>query len=193
MLEKDIVLGTSLVDMYIKCNMLVEAQQVHDELHVRNVVSWNALIVGYAQRGQSENVFDIFDRMVGEGTAPNMVTFIVILSACNRRGLYSMSQSYLEAMSKDYGIVPSNKHHNCVIDLLGKAGQLDKAVNVLKENPFHYTNLVACHAILGACRKWGDVNLAREAFEHALQLDEKDSVAYILMSHVYADVQPNVS
>jgi pentatricopeptide repeat protein len=177
-----------MVDMYVKCGLLSIAQRVFERLCDHDVVSWTVLMAGYAQQGQSENAFDLFDRMVGEGTLPNMVTFIVLLSACNRRGLYNTSQSYFEAMSKDYGILPSQKHHNCVVDLLGKAGRLDEALTTLQETPFG-SNLVTCHAILSACRKWGEVNLARQTFEYALQLDRTDSVAYVLMSHVYADAK----
>ena len=52
LLEGDIVLGTTLVDMYVKCGMLAKAEKVLKGLPDRNTVSWNMLIVGYTKHNQ---------------------------------------------------------------------------------------------------------------------------------------------
>ena len=62
-IEKDIVLGTALVDMYAKCGVLVKAQKLHEELRIRNVISWSALIAGYAEQGQYDEVLSSFEHM----------------------------------------------------------------------------------------------------------------------------------
>ena len=50
------VIGNAVVDMYAKCDMLLKAQQVFDELPTPNIVSWNAMISGYVQNGfKNEN------------------------------------------------------------------------------------------------------------------------------------------
>ena len=54
LLENDIVLGGALVDMYAKCGTLCGAQSALEKLPSRNVVCWNALIVGYAQNGEGQ-------------------------------------------------------------------------------------------------------------------------------------------
>lgn len=62
-LETDIFIGSSLVDMYVKCGCLVKALEVFDKLPVRNVVSWTALIGGYAEHGRSEEALFYFKHM----------------------------------------------------------------------------------------------------------------------------------
>mgnify|MGYP000739396657 CR=1 FL=1 len=47
LLDKSPYISSSLVSMYAKCGALSKAQKLHDDLHIRSIVSWNALIVGY--------------------------------------------------------------------------------------------------------------------------------------------------
>ena len=86
LIEKDIVLGTALVDMYAKCGMLVKAEQVIEQLPIRNVISWSSLIAGYAQQGQGHQAVNCYEWMQSEGLCPNVVTFICILKACGSTG-----------------------------------------------------------------------------------------------------------
>ena len=176
--------------MYAKCGSLTRAEQVFDKLPVRNVVSWTSLMTGYVQIGEYETVFRVFDKMLGEGVKPNLITFVVVLHACSQTGLVSKSHTYFEAMSKDFGIIPTLEHHAGLVDLLCRVGQLDKAVSIIKKMPFS-PNLVVWNTVLGACRYNGNVELGKHAFEHSLDLDEKDPAAYILMSQICAafDIQ----
>lgn len=47
-LELDIMVQTSVVDMYCKCGMLSYAERVFDRISLRNSVAWNAMIGGYS-------------------------------------------------------------------------------------------------------------------------------------------------
>eukprot|EP00250_Pteridium_aquilinum_P022258 c25334_g3_i4 orf=2-421(+) len=72
-----------------------------------------------------------------------------------------------------------------MIDLFGRAGHLEKAVQVIQEMPSSDYSAV-WHALLGACQKWGDVSVGRWAFEQAVQVDKSDGPAYVLMANIYA-------
>eukprot|EP00250_Pteridium_aquilinum_P019876 c24618_g1_i1 orf=1-1539(-) len=48
-LEEDYFIGNSLSCMYAKCDSLLEAVEVFDKLQVKDVVSYSALIAGYAK------------------------------------------------------------------------------------------------------------------------------------------------
>eukprot|EP00250_Pteridium_aquilinum_P016285 c23034_g24_i3 orf=64-732(+) len=81
-LENNIFIGCSLVDMYAKCGLLARAQEVFDNLPYRDVVSWNALITGYADYGHDEEALQCFEQMQLEGVLADAVTFVCSLKAC---------------------------------------------------------------------------------------------------------------
>lgn len=185
LLETDDLIGNTLIDMYAKCGLLATAQEVFDYLPVRDIVSWNCLITGYVHLGETKNVLDIFDRMHGDSVRPDLITFVVILNACSRTGLFDKSQVYFEAMSRDYGIVSASEHFAGIIDLFCRAGHLDKALAVIRKVPCN-PNIVMWRTMLGACRSWGNVDFGREAFMNVMHLNQKDSSAYVLLSQTYA-------
>mgnify|MGYP000668626338 CR=1 FL=1 len=184
LLEKNIVLGTALVDMYAKCGEIAKAREMLRDLPIQDVVSWSALISGYAQLGKDEIAFSLFEKMIGDAKSPNLVTFTILVNACSRTGLLEMGQAYLEVMISIYKIIPDLDHYTCIIDLFGRAGHLDKAIVVIEEMPFS-PSITVWHTMLGACHKWGDMMLGRLAFEHAIHLDDKDAAPYICMINIY--------
>lgn len=117
-----------------KCGLLVEAQEALDELLVVDGLSWNALMAGYARQGESELVFDLFKRMVEEGVQPGEVTFLSVLTVCNHSGLVDKGLNFFEAVSEVHGITPTLEIYNCMIDLLGRAGQLDEVAMLLEKD-----------------------------------------------------------
>ena len=169
-LGTDIMLDTALVDMYARCGSLTKAQEVLNDLSLQNVVSWNALISGFAQQGQSEEALNGFERMQCEGIVPNTVTFLCVLNACSHAGLVNEAQMYFTIMSEKYGIVPNSKHQTCMVDLFCRAGLFDKAMAVIKKMP-SCDYPVVWGALIDACKKLGNANLAKFAFEQVVQLD----------------------
>ena len=184
-LEIDHIIGNALVDFYSKCGACMDAQKVFDNLSIRDVISWTALIAGYAQCAESEVVFSTFDRMIEHGVAPTLVTFVIIINACCHAGLVDRGENYFR-MSKDCGIIPTLEIYTCMIDLFSRAGQFDKTLIMIKEMPYQ-ADLAVWRIILGACQKWGNVELGRWAFENAMHLDDKEAVAYVCMCNIYLD------
>ncbi|KAH7301713.1 hypothetical protein KP509_23G038700 [Ceratopteris richardii] len=85
-LERDLHVGSTLVDMYSKCGALEIAQEVFDKLSSQDVVSWTSLIGGYTDHGKGLEALIRFKLMQDEGIAPNAVTFSCILKACGNEG-----------------------------------------------------------------------------------------------------------
>lgn len=185
-LDRHLIVGSTLVDMYANCGVLFKAQEVFDNLPIRDTASWNALLVGYAQLGEADKVFDAFDRMRGEGQTPSVASFISVLNACSHAGLVDKGQTYFKFMSEDPDIMPTLEHHSCLVDLLGRAGQVEESLAVIKTMPLN-PNLVVWHTALGALRKWNQVQLGKEAFEQAIELDKRDSSAYFYMFNIFSD------
>ena len=180
--ESDLCVGSSLVDMYANCGLFEESQLVFDKVLNPNVMAWSSLIALYTQLGESEIVCITFDRMVEGGIKPDLVTLLSVLNACNHGG-----QMYFENMSGIYGVSPHAEHHACMVDLLSRAGRINEAMEIVKKMPIQ-PKCVLWHIVLANCQKWGNVELGRHTFAHAMQLDDEDSASYIYMSNIFVDV-----
>jgi pentatricopeptide repeat protein len=179
LLGSDILVANTLVDTYAKCGFLSKAADAFDKLLVQGVISWTALMAGYAHAGESSRVFHIFESMLGEGIRPDPVAFVVLLNACSRAGSVEKSRSYYEAMSASYGIVPSLEHHACVMNLFSRTGRLQKAAEMVEDMGFCW-NRVMLQTMLSGCRYWGNMELGKDVFQSAIELekDDQDSGLY---------------
>ena len=185
--ERESFVGSALVDAYANCGSLTEAHQVFDHIRVRDLVSWTALISGYAYHGESEAVFEVLDRMKDENINPDQITFQSIFTACSHSGLLDSAQKYFEVMVREYGIVADIEHKNCMLDLVARAGRLDEAFAMLERDLFVKPNSVTFNAMLGACNKWGNVELGWKAFNSMLRISDDGHcriAAYQLMAMI---------
>ena len=187
LLKNNIYLGNALVDMYAKCGALTKAKNVFEELQARNIVSWNALIAGYAQNGRESEALSCFSRALKEGLSPNEVTFLCVLNACNHSRKLDEAQTFYDNMNKEYGIIPMLEHHTCMVVMLGYFGNFDKAISIIKTMPFSKDPSVWL-ALLATCRKWENVKVAKLVFNEAIKLDCDFTQAYVLLSGIYAAV-----
>ncbi|MCO5583234.1 hypothetical protein L7F22_037142 [Adiantum nelumboides] len=188
----ELLIVNSLIDMYCKCGCLVDAHYLFNQMPVADILTWNALLTGYARQGDTESVLYLFDKARETGVKPNEVMFLANLSVCSHGGLVRAGQYCFEAMIEDYLVHPKLEHYNCWVDLLSRAGQLEKAI-VMQENMPFEPDLVTWSTLLGASRNWGDVELGKESFEWVARLDEGNAAAYIVMSNIYADAGMPVS
>ena len=181
--ESDSVVGTALVDMYVKCGSLEKAQKVLEELPSKDASSWNALIAAYAQAGEDNVAAGLFCKMV-EFIQPDIITFTILLNACSHSGLLDKGQHFFWSM-KYFGIIATLEHYTCMVDLFGRAGLVEKAVTLINNIPI-FDHLPMWVSLLGACHKWGNVRLGRHAFQHAMHLDEGHPAPYVYMSNIEA-------
>ena len=86
----------AIVDMYAKRGLIIKAQDVLEELPVRDVVSWNIMINGCVQNEQNNKALSIYERMQSEDLAPNSITFILILKACSNIGLIEKGENFMK-------------------------------------------------------------------------------------------------
>ena len=167
--DGDLFVDNTLVVMYAKCDAMSESMYLFDTLHVRTLMTWNALMIGYACKGDSDHVFSMFERMQEEGTKPDGVTLLNILSVCNHDGLVDKGYKCFELFDA-YGIIPMIEHYNSILDLLGRCGKLNEAFAMI-DNLSIQLNQVVCNTILSACQKWGDVEIGLHMFEHATEVE----------------------
>ncbi|PRQ40809.1 putative pentatricopeptide [Rosa chinensis] len=181
----DAVLGTALVDMYAKCGFLDKALDIFESMENRDVKSWTAMISGYGVHGEAGNALRLFYRMEAEGCQPNEVTFLAVLSACGHAGLVREGVSCFEMMVCKYGFVPKVEHYGCMIDLLGRAGLLEEAHNLIESLPIK-SDVTAWRALLSACRVYGYVALGEVVQRVLAELNDDHPTNAMLLSGTYA-------
>ncbi|CAL5209681.1 unnamed protein product [Lathyrus oleraceus] len=185
--EENIFVGSALVDLYGKCGSIENAEQVFSEMPERNLVTWNAMIGGYAHQGDVDMALRLFKDMTlgGHGIAPSYVTLVSVLSACSRAGAVKRGMKIFESMRMNYGIEPGSEHYACVVDLLGRSGLVDRAYEFIQNMPIQLT-ISIWGALLGACRMHGKTKLGKVAAEKLFELDHVDSGNHVVLSNMLA-------
>ncbi|XP_059070365.1 pentatricopeptide repeat-containing protein At3g12770-like [Cryptomeria japonica] len=183
--EMNLPIGNSLIDMYAKCGSIVAARKLFDRMLQRDVVSWSAMICGYGMHGHVEDALELFHQMQQTGTKPNHITFVGVLSPCSHAGLLEEGWKYFDCMAQEYCITPSMEHYSCMVDLLGRCGNLVEAECFIKNMPFKPGPSV-WGALLNACRIHGNIELGELAAECLFVLEPKNDTSYILLSNIYA-------
>uniref|UniRef100_A0A9I9DAG0 Pentatricopeptide repeat-containing protein n=1 Tax=Cucumis melo TaxID=3656 RepID=A0A9I9DAG0_CUCME len=185
-LTMNVALGTALVDMYAKCGNIKKAIQVFEEMPGRNSLTWTAIICGLALHGQAHAAISYFSEMISIGLVPDEITFIGVLSACCHGGLVDQGRDYFYQMSSKFGISPKLKHYSCLVDLLGRAGFLEEAEELIRSMPFE-PDAVVWGALFFGSRIHGNVHMGERAASKLLELDPHDSGIYVLLANMYGD------
>jgi pentatricopeptide repeat protein len=183
--DDGLLVSSALVDMYCKCGVTSDAWMVFKTMPTLNVVSWNAMIGGYAQNGQHQEALAIYEKMLQEKLKPDNVTFIGVLSACVHANLIEQGHEYFDSISKQHGMTPTLDHYACMINLLGRSGYMDKAADLIEGMP-HEPNCLIWSTLLSVSAIKGDIKQAEMAARHLFELDPLNAGPYIMLSNMYA-------
>ncbi|XP_028764210.1 pentatricopeptide repeat-containing protein ELI1, chloroplastic-like [Neltuma alba] len=184
-IQINVRVGTALIDMYCKCGSLDDARKVFDKMRDKDVVAWNSMIMGYAIHGFSEEAFRMFDTMCSIGLLPTDITFIAILTACGHSGLVSKGWSIFNSMKNEYEIEPKIEHFGCMVNILGRAGRLQEAYDLVRNMKID-PDPVLWGTLLWACRLHNEVSLGEEIAEFLMSHDLASSGTYVILSNIYA-------
>lgn len=182
----NVILGTAMIDMYAKCGSVEAAREIFNGMKERNVITWSSMISAYGVHGHGRKALELFSQMLESRITPNRITFVSILYACSHAGLVDEGREFFRSMDRDYFVKPDVKHYTCMVDLLGRAGRLDEALE-LAEGMKVEKDEGFWGAILGACRIHGDSSLAEKAAKSLLELRPRHSGYYVLLSNIYAN------
>lgn len=91
--EHNSLLGTALLDMYVKCGDIRDAQSMFNELSTVDLVSWTAMIVGYSQMGYPDEALKLFTDKKWVHLLPNSITLASVISSCAQLGNLSLGRS----------------------------------------------------------------------------------------------------
>ncbi|KAJ4966542.1 hypothetical protein NE237_018391 [Protea cynaroides] len=183
----DVYVCGSLVDMYAKNGNLRAAQLVFSSSACPDLKCWNSMLGGYSHHGKAEEAFKLFDEIIKQGLKPDEVTFVSLLSTCSHCGLVMKGKFFWNCMKED-GLKPGSKHYSCMVSLLGRAGSLQEAMELIIKSPIGDSHLELWRILLSSCVLHKNLRIGVHAAEEVLRLEPEDSATHILLSNLYAAV-----
>lgn len=187
--EDNNFIGASLIECYSKCASLHNATKVFKAIKDKDAVIWSSMIAGYGIHGQGKEALELFNYMVKiSKLKPTNVTFLSVLTACSHAGLVKEGIKMFNAMLNEYQITPEANHYAVMVDLFGRKGELNKAMDVIN----HINVSVGPQiwgTLLGACRIHHNTKLGEIVATNLFQSDSSyssDVGNFILLSNMHA-------
>nr|XP_043613590.1 pentatricopeptide repeat-containing protein At5g42450, mitochondrial [Erigeron canadensis] len=180
-----VFVGNSLISFYSKCGSMEDSLLAFNKLHDKNIVSWNALINGYAQHGRTKEAIGFYNDMREKGVEPNSVTLLGVLFACNHAGFVDDGYAYFnEARLKNPSLLQP-AHYACMVDLLARSGRFLEAERFIQDLPFD-PGIGFWKALLGGCQIHLNTELGEFAAKKILDLDPGDVSSYVMVSNAHS-------
>lgn len=180
-----VFMGTALIDLYGKAGCLDYAIRVFKIMEFKEVCTWNAMVSSLASNGREKEALEMFKEMKEKKVSVNEVTFVAMLTACSRAKLVEFGLELFHSMENEFGVVPIMEHYGCVVDLLGRAGFLNEALEFIRSMPFE-ADASVLGALLGACRIHGNVDLSNKVGRRILELQPQHCGRYVVLSNIHA-------
>ncbi|KAH9756754.1 pentatricopeptide repeat-containing protein [Citrus sinensis] len=149
-------IGSTLVWFYCKNGEFPVASKVLQQMPLRDVVSWTAIISGYACLGHESEALDFLKDMLEEGVEPNPFTYSSALKACAK--LENVSQGMLIHSSVKKTTSLSNVYvGSALINMYAKCGYISEASQVFDNMPernlFTWKSMIVGYARNGLCQE----------------------------------------
>ncbi|XP_078447536.1 pentatricopeptide repeat-containing protein At1g71490-like [Wolffia australiana] len=180
-------LGNSLIDMYCKCGRVEEAKKVFELLAWdRDEVSYTSMIAGFGMKGDGVAAVELFWEMVAaDGAKPDGIAMVAVLAACSHGGLVAEAEEIFAAMGTDLRVDPKLEHYSCMVDLYGRAGQLERAEELMQGMPMAPTAAMWA-ALLAASQAWRDAEVGARAAEELMKVKSENPGHYVLAANMFA-------
>ncbi|XP_004152881.1 pentatricopeptide repeat-containing protein At3g56550 isoform X1 [Cucumis sativus] len=183
-LDQSLYVGNALIDMYAKCGSLDQAILIFDRMQRKDIFTWNSMIVGYGVHGRGSEAIYCFQQMLEARIQPNPVTFLGLLCGCSHQGLVQEGVKYFNLMSSKFRLKPEVKHYGCLVDLYGRAGKLDKALEIVSNSS--HNDSVLWRILLGSCKIHKNVTIGEIAMNRLSELGATSAGDCILLATIYA-------
>ncbi|WOL13223.1 pentatricopeptide repeat-containing protein [Canna indica] len=151
-LDSDVFVGNALVDMYSKCGHIDSAYKLFGKMPVRNIVSWNSMILGFVEIGEFSRALQLFRQMQCEGVQPDGFTLTGVLNSCASLGALDLGR-WVHAYISRNGIRGDGIIGNALVNMYAKCGRIDQARKVFDEmshkDVYTYTSMILGFAMHG--------------------------------------------
>ncbi|KAK9053385.1 hypothetical protein SSX86_030018 [Deinandra increscens subsp. villosa] len=176
-----------VMDMFGKCGHVAKAYQVFNSMRCdKTVVTFNTMIMVLGTNGEGIEALKLFNQMSKEGFRPDHVSYLSALCACNHSGMVDEGVQLFETMtSGSSSVVPTIKHYGTMVDLLGRSGRLNEAYSIISSIPIA-PDVVLWQTLLGACKTYGDVEMAEKASRKLVEMGSHSDGELVLLSNIYA-------
>ncbi|XP_038877935.1 pentatricopeptide repeat-containing protein At3g22690 [Benincasa hispida] len=183
----DMLLETAVVDMFARCGDTYSAMKVFNNMDKKDISAWTTAIGAMAVDGNGKRAIELYSEMLKQGVKPDQVVFVNILTACSHGGFVEQGQRIFESM-KQHGISPQIVHYGCMVDLLGRAGKLEEALDIIKSMPMK-PNGIIWGSLLAACRTHKNIDMATFAAERLAKVAPERTGTHVLLSNIYASAK----
>jgi hypothetical protein len=119
------------------------------------------------------------------GVKPDGITLLGVILACTHGGLVDEGKLLFNSITEEFGLKPRIEHYGCMVDLLGRAGLLKEAENLILSMPVE-PDAIIWGALLGACSFHGNIELAEIAVDKLMRLEPQNTANLVILSNIYA-------
>ncbi|KAL6522153.1 hypothetical protein OROMI_032030 [Orobanche minor] len=178
------IVASSLVIMYGRYGLIDFALQVFENMIVRDLIAWNTMILALTHNGKLVEAICFFKELIQSDLRPNQKTFAGVLLACSYGGFFEEGVSIFSSMQKQHGVYPGNDHYATVIEMMIRAGRIDKAIDLLHASKCE-PHAFVWESILCACGDYGDLQLVERVAERLMELEPHSSLSYSILANAY--------
>ena len=125
-LDSSVYVGSSLINMYAKCQLVEDARRVFDMSGERNIVMWNSIIGGYLRNEQPGDAVGMFLEMKGHDFDLDEFTLVSLFGACASLENLELGRQ-LHCIMIKRNFEGSLIVGNAVVDMYAKSGELTDA------------------------------------------------------------------
>ncbi|KAL8514663.1 hypothetical protein ACS0TY_013666 [Phlomoides rotata] len=183
-LECEVSVANSLIDTYAKSGNINYSNAIFNGMPSIDLITWNTLTTGYVLHGCFNEAIRLFEHMRKQGHKPNRSTFASVISAYALAKKVEEGKCIFTAMTEEYQILPSLDHYIAMVNLYGRSGKLDEALDFIGGLPVE-SDVSLWSTFLTACLRHGNVEQAMHAGERLLDLEPDNAFIRRLVSRIY--------
>ncbi|KAI5664719.1 hypothetical protein M9H77_24042 [Catharanthus roseus] len=128
----DFAVGNCFLTMYVNCGSVELARKLFDDIPERELITWNAMISGYAQNGLATHVLDLYHEMLSFGVCPDaektLISWTAIIGGYGLHGFGDIAVNLFDEMINS-GIRPDGTVFVSVLSACSHAGLIDKGLD----------------------------------------------------------------
>ncbi|OVA02317.1 Pentatricopeptide repeat [Macleaya cordata] len=179
--------SNAVITMYARCGSMNSALLGFSYAPNHDIVSWNSIICGFAQHGNGKEALEVFKKLRLTSLKADQITFVGVLSACSHAGLIEQGKYYFNFMKYKCFIKPTSEHYTCMVDLLGRFGFIEEAMNFINQMRTDgiEPSTSVWGALVGACRIHRNFEVGEIAAEKVLQIEPYNAGVYLILAEMY--------